>query len=151
MSLTGVGCRLQTCSRLASERFDSAFCAPYFDELDARVLGQDGDYMSSAEGKQSASGTRASQIQQHKQVNYVHKYVEYNCINLHVLLSNYFLDINYFVPGSKESTVVDQLKPFITPFPFCGGPKSFFCLLVTSSNNSFLDKGIENHVVHVLW
>ena len=27
MTLTGVGCRLQTCSRLASERFDSAFCA----------------------------------------------------------------------------------------------------------------------------
>ena len=27
MSLTGVGCRLQTCSRLASERFNSAFCA----------------------------------------------------------------------------------------------------------------------------
>ena len=30
MSLTGVGCRLQTCSRLASERFNSAFCAPIF-------------------------------------------------------------------------------------------------------------------------
>ena len=30
MTLTGVGCRLQTCSRLASERFDSAFCAPDF-------------------------------------------------------------------------------------------------------------------------
>ena len=30
MTLTGVGCRLQTCSRLASERFDSAFCAPPF-------------------------------------------------------------------------------------------------------------------------
>ena len=31
MTLTGVGCRLQTCGRLASERFDSAFCAPSFD------------------------------------------------------------------------------------------------------------------------
>ena len=33
MTLTGVGCRLQTCSRLASERFDSAFCALNFDSF----------------------------------------------------------------------------------------------------------------------
>ena len=39
MSLTGVGCRLQTCSRLASERFDSAFCATNFFEWLSPIYG----------------------------------------------------------------------------------------------------------------
>ncbi len=37
MSLTGVGCRLQTCSRLASERFDSAFRAMTFIDIGPKI------------------------------------------------------------------------------------------------------------------
>ena len=43
MTLTGVGCRLQTSSRLASERFDSAFCALNFDSFMPGVLFDSGD------------------------------------------------------------------------------------------------------------
>ena len=38
MSLTGVGCRLQTCSRLASERFDSAFRAMTFIDIGPKLV-----------------------------------------------------------------------------------------------------------------
>ena len=50
MTLTGVGCRLQTCSRLASERFDSAFCAFNFDSFMPGVLST---AMTKASGSES--------------------------------------------------------------------------------------------------